>query len=290
MHPTDNEIAQIYQLWKDAFSFDDGGFTDDFFKRNFRCEYSYVMRFDGVIVACLYAYPHTMSIQDKQLPIQFISGVITKKEYRHRGYMKKLFLDVFDAHEKDCALFVLQAYNPDIYTSLGFSNRYFHYTYHITEAVKQHKSIVPVDKAEDLKHVSDLFLSNYDGFLLRDVAYYDNYIKEAAAQQMLLYGIYKQDILQGFALLSQTEATIDEIMYVDDDVRDALIAYAQTICGTIKVHSVVPLDIANGTRYEALMVRLHTSTIIKNILQRDVRTLEEVYQFCKMPLYHYGFW
>lgn len=289
MHPTKDEVQVIYKLWKEEFAFDDGGFTDDFFKRNFTLENCYVVRKDERIVATLCAFPHTMILQEKQLPTLFVSGVITLKQERHKGYMRKLFQLVFNAHQ-ECALFLLQAYHPKVYTSFDFHMMYEYQTYEFQGISTQNNEISCIHNAHDMKLLSDQFLSNYDGYVLRDEAYYENYIKEALAQDMQLYGLYTQGNLQGYARIDTNEGIIEELMYNDEKTYQALLEHALYLCNPVHVQSFVPLLEKSISKHGALMVRLHNPKVLKNILQREITTLEDVFLNTHKPLYHYGSW
>ena len=290
MHPKQFEVIQIYHLWKTYFGFDDGGSIDDYFKRNFSLEACYVLRKDGTIVACLCAHPHTMMLHGKKVNIRFISGVITKQDVRHRGYMKELFALVFQ-DDPTCALWVLQAYQPEIYASLGFVPTYFSTIYHLAAKKGVHSdSFCEINDAPALATLAATFLNDYDGYILHDAAWYENIIQETKARGGKLVGLVRQQVL-AYAICFQEENAIyiEEVMYQSLATLDELLAHLATNALPIELQSFACLPYPKQDEKCTLLVRLGNCDTLKNIEQAKITSLNDVYTNSK-TLYHYSFW
>lgn len=292
MHPEKHEVEEIYQLWKTYFGFDDGGSIDDYFKRNFTLETCYVLRKEHTIAACLCAHPHTMMLQGKQVPIRFISGVITKKEFQHRGYMKELFSLVF-ADDPKCALWVLQAYQPRIYASLGFLPTYFANVYVIEpeSLLVKNGRITEVYDTQILSTFASHYLSAYDGYIQRDEAWYENILLETQARGGKILGSFIENELTAYAICFQEEdvISIEEVMYQDIQALENLLAHITATSTPIEFVTPAYLPYAKQSDKCTLLVRLGNIETLKNIFQTNITCLKDVYIDIQ-TLYHYGFW
>lgn len=291
MHPEKHEVEEIYHLWKTYFGFDDGGSIDDYFKRNFTLETCYVLRKNNTIVACLCAHPHTMMLQGKQVPIRFISGVITKKEFQHRGYMKELFSLVF-ADDPKCALWVLQAYQPRIYASLGFLPTYFANVYEIEakDLLVENSRITEVDDTQVLSTFASHYLSAYDGYIQRDEAWYENILLETQARGGKILGSFIENELTAYAICFQEDIiSIEEVMYQDNQALENLLAHISSTSTPIELVTPAQFPYAKQGEKCTLLVRLGNVETLKNIFQTNVTCLKDVYTDTQ-TFYHYGFW
>ena len=114
--------AEIYNLWKENFAFDDDGYTDFYFNDGYEKADNYLLKHDEKIVSCLQVLHHQMSFNDDIVDYAFIVGVITAKQYRRQGYMKTLLSEVLSLIEGPLTL--IQGYKPEIYYPFGFKPQY----------------------------------------------------------------------------------------------------------------------------------------------------------------------
>lgn len=294
MHPTKQEQAEIYALWKAAFGFDDGGWIDDYFERNFRLEYCYRIRKDDEIIATLCAHPHQMILQGKQIPVRFIIGVITKEAYQHQGYMHALFEAFFARTQNETGLYILQAYQPSIYVSSGFTKNYPITLYQLQEMPTAQLAKTTRVDAYQLYQVSQTFFTQYDGYIKRDIAWYENLLIEAEKQNYRIHGVMEEDRLVGYSIARIQENgiyLIEELQYMHTTACESLLAHAKKEHSQVHVLSALPLPYAIPLQDQiSLIIRLGNTDILKNILQRDIHSLQDVYAGTHRPLYHYGFW
>lgn len=293
MHPAQTDKNELYSLWKEVFGFDDGGWIDDYFQRGFHLDTCYIRKQEGRIVSTLCAHPHRMCLENQEVRVLFIIGVITKKEDQHQGHMRALLEDFFKETSNETDLYVLQAYHPEIYTSSGFQEYYTQTIYEIEGKAIASLPITTNLNALQLYEVSTTFFNDYDGYLKRDTAWYKNLLLELAAQDYRLYGVTKHGLLQGYAL-GRVQADgifhIEELQYCNTEACESLLAYAQQAYTSVQAASYVPLPHAHPIAKEcSLMVKLGNKEALKNILQREITSLNDVYAPLQKPLYHYGF-
>lgn len=107
-------------LWEEVFEEDSKQFTDYYFANKAEKNIGYVIGkipYDAMMFRTLYS----LKIGERQRVISYIVGVATRKECRHRGYMRQLLLHSFREmyEEKEPFAFLMPA-NPAIYEPFDF--------------------------------------------------------------------------------------------------------------------------------------------------------------------------
>ena len=105
-------------LWEEVFYEDSEQFTDYYFENKAEKNVGYVIGKEPYD-AMMFRTPYQLQIGQVRLEISYIVGVATRKEYRHRGYMRNLLLHSFREmyQEKNPFTFLMPA-NPAIYRLL----------------------------------------------------------------------------------------------------------------------------------------------------------------------------
>lgn len=111
-------------LWEEVFYEDSKAFTDYYFENKAEKNIGYIY---GTFPyeAMMFRTPYQLQIGKEKREISYIVGVATRKEYRHRGYMRKLLIHSFKEmyREKQPFAFLMPA-NPAIYEPFDFSYIY----------------------------------------------------------------------------------------------------------------------------------------------------------------------
>lgn len=288
MHPNEQECILLYHLYKETFSFDDGGSIDDYFKRNFRPEYCYIVKDQGHITSMLCAHPHIMHLYGKQLPVRFISGVITRNEHRGKGWMKQIFENMIVDTQDNTSLYVLQAYQPEIYTSLGFSEHYFIKKAYWTKPASSYH-LQKITSAAALSQCALAELQYANGWMDHDEAFYINQMAEATAQQQEILGHIQNQELRSFARLSisQDQVTIEELRAQTKYDQQSLLSQLRN--RWTQVAYTEQCTEKDSDCMCNLMVRLGNKNLCTDILQREISTLDDIYKK-DQPYTHYGWW
>lgn len=288
MHPAEAEVPFIHRLYQKTFAFDDGGTIDPYFQHHFHPEHCWVVREGEQIVSLLCAHPHRMVFSSGFLPVRFISGVITITTKRRQGYMRRCF----EALEKDtqdsCALYVLQAYHPEIYIPLGFTQRYFiRYLPYQGEPLPDHCTIIT--SSDELADCAQAALRRWEGWMDHDAAFYEAQLTEAAALKQPLLGFYRHGKLAAFARLSPSGNITAAEEILGRSERDC-----QQLLGQLKTrfpHLVytVPQSAKMPHTQGNLMVKMGNAALCSERLKRTVTSCDDLY-LPAQSYYHYGWW
>lgn len=107
-------------LWEEVFYEDSVQFTDYYFQNKVEKNIGYVIG-QAPYDAMMFRTPYPLQVGKEQREISYIVGVATRKEYRHRGYMRKLLMHSLEEmyREKEPFAFLMPA-NPAIYEPFDF--------------------------------------------------------------------------------------------------------------------------------------------------------------------------
>ena len=79
-------------LYKEAFPEDTEKFVDFYYTCKTRDNQILALEQDGELVSMVHLNPYTMIVNGFETPVNYIVAVATRKEYRHRGYMRLLLV------------------------------------------------------------------------------------------------------------------------------------------------------------------------------------------------------
>lgn len=121
IHRIEGEICKSTRpLWEEVFDEDSPKFTEYYFEHKAKENIGYVLG-QFPYKSMMFRTPYLLQIGEQRRMISYIVGVATKKEWRHRGYMRKLlgyaFREIYQ--EKEPFTFLMPA-NPAIYEPFGF--------------------------------------------------------------------------------------------------------------------------------------------------------------------------
>lgn len=211
-------------LWEEVFSQDSKQFLDYYYQYKAPEARVYVILEGQNIISMLHLNPYRVSCHGEEKKSYYIVGVATKKEYRHRGYMRRLLCSaIADSKQEGCPFLFLMPANPAIYEPFGFRYGYRHLTYQpsallpkkrIMEAMEWGRSdrIMAGDQAlvlevyrnqsenglsvnaDDLTAFADHELRwRFHVFCVHDRAYFDRLQKELRSENGDLFLIYRQE-------------------------------------------------------------------------------------------------
>ncbi len=218
---TAKDKEQIHALWKEAFSFDDGGYTKFFFDRYYKNEHAFVLKEDKQVLASMIKAPHWMMLHGKMIQASMISGAVTHPEHRSKGYFHQLMAAVLDECEHQELVTVIQAYDPELYKEFGFEEVYPRKQLLIKRQDVPQMSDSGMTYRLDYKNlvkVYSQFTAKFDGFMVRDEAYFRDLSFEVEAQGGKIVTCYDtQGEISGYAVLYLIDGilTIQEIVYLD---------------------------------------------------------------------------
>lgn len=114
------ECKTTRSLWEEVFYEDSVQFTDYYFENKADRNIGYVI---GQVPydAMMFRTPYKLQIGNEQREISYLVGVATRKECRHRGYMRELLMHSFrEMYEEKQPFTFLMPANPAIYEPFDF--------------------------------------------------------------------------------------------------------------------------------------------------------------------------
>lgn len=109
------------ELWEEAFPEDSQSFDDYYFSEKLKENRILVRTEDGQIAAMLHRNPYRIYIRGQRQSCDYIVGVATRQDKRHRGYMRQLLERVFqDMTEEQMPFCFLMPADPAIYQPFDF--------------------------------------------------------------------------------------------------------------------------------------------------------------------------
>ena len=177
-------------LWEEVFYEDSAQFTDYYFGHKAEKNIGYVIG-QNPYDAMMFRTPYVLKIGEEQREISYIVGVATRKECRHRGYMRQLLMHSFREmyREKNPFTFLMPA-NPAIYEPFDFKYVYERDVWEFKEA----ESVIEILEAITSCEKEDY--SNEKNFIIKAVIKKENVSDEDNLElKATEYGVLKQ--LQG---------------------------------------------------------------------------------------------
>ena len=204
---------KLRPLWEEVFHEDSKEFTDYYFREKAHRNHGYVLRKGEAAAAMLYLSPYPMMIRTGDSfscrEINYIVGVATKAEYRHRGCMDRLLKEALqDMYGKGHPFTFLMPADPEIYYPYQFA-----YIYSRAERCMPRR--LPggfrlcgsLGSGTDLRHLADFARNclerDYDMFIRRDEAYFGLMEKELKAQRGGIYLKEGTNGIEGYYLYTQ---------------------------------------------------------------------------------------
>ena len=116
------EFGACRPLWQEAFPEDSREFADYYFDKKL-CQSAVLVKEDdtGRIVTMAHMNPYRVNVGKKMWKLDYIVGVATAADSRHRGHMRDVLMRMLgDMHQDRKPFCYLMPASPDIYRPFGF--------------------------------------------------------------------------------------------------------------------------------------------------------------------------
>lgn len=121
---TKEDIPFLKHAWKVCFD-DPDAFIQWNFRENFSCEDTLIAMVDGQPASNLQLMPHRVVLRGVAYDINYVSGVATLPEFRHRGLVRELFGAAFlEMKRRKQAFSLLVPFNYEFYEKFGYRKCY----------------------------------------------------------------------------------------------------------------------------------------------------------------------
>ncbi len=248
------------ELWKECFPEDSESFRRYYFKEKIRDSRVLVCEQDGNIISMLHRNPYRISMRGNVQTCDYIVGVATAKEERHKGHMRSLILSAFrDMYEEKMPFTFLMPAREAIY--LPFDFRFIfdqpRWVLKYSAGIRR----VPWENGElleDLAQWQNAWLKRqFEVFAVRDPEYLSRMQKELASEDGVCRLIYDDDWFVGM----ESEWGIGEremrYLYTGDRYR-SLAGSKPAIMGRIIClpEFVRPIHLSEECPYEEITVEI----------------------------------
>lgn len=138
-----DKAADIKQIWRERFG-DSRHWMNEVFSRVYNDRDALGLEYDGRIVSSMLLRPMTLSYRGKEMPVGYIYGAATLKQFQGRGFMSNLMVNALaTARSRGMAVVMLHPSRRRLY---GFYARFgFSTTLYIDEQRYTAAHIFPVD-------------------------------------------------------------------------------------------------------------------------------------------------
>lgn len=121
----DHEKIRSRNLWEEAFPEDSQSFDDYYFTEKVKDNRILVLENNGQIDSMLHLNPYLLQVKDFRWRIDYIVGVATRADCRHRGYMRRLLGRMMaDLRVENMPFCFLMPADEAIYRPFGFTYIY----------------------------------------------------------------------------------------------------------------------------------------------------------------------
>ncbi len=297
-----SDTETLYHQWKEVFKFDDYGSIDAYFEYVFKPKNCYVLIIDNQIVSSLMVHPKQMVLHQKIVDVAFIVGVYTIEEYRHQGHMKTLMNYVLKDLEYNYLLTVTQAYSPELYAQFGFEPVFQQRVYQVKRSMIKPMDSVGIRISQELKDNVQLyqyFTKFFNGYFVRDEAYYETMMKVVAAengQYVSLYNQQQEMVAHLRMVVHDQEVIVDEVLYKDTASMIKILSYVMSKYPRLEVHvsMVENLEKLMGAihlRNEAsMLVKLNDSQLFDRLFKVKVKSADSAMKAFSKPLFNTDFY
>ncbi len=288
--------TNIYHIWKQLYSHDDGGSIDFFFEHYYDECQTYLIKENDEIISGVCVFHHPIHLMNRILEVSYLVGIFTIESHQQQGYMKKLLHQVLDVESHQTLMTFLMAYQPKVYQSFGFKPLVDHQIVSLSGSMISPVSTMNITyqvSSEQLLSVYRRFMSYFDGYKARTTQDFDSLKLDMQAQHGKVVGYVEKDNLLGYMayILHDQQIEILEITYFDVDTLMRLLYFASNINQSIKVH------ISAQERWERifpkanidikpfLYARVNDIELFNDCYNSSVLSVSEIKNLVKKPLF-----
>ena len=293
-----NDKNEVYEIWKHTCSIMDRSELNHYFKNIYDQGSTIVVNQDDRIISTIHFQSHVMTFKKKRLCMNYLLGMATLPDYRMRGHMGELMDSVMDESSHRYLFTVMKAFHPQLYEKFGFETVCWHKQYHISAKAFSKIDSQGVSRrftAQELLGIYEQFTAHFDGYMIRDLAYYEQLIQRSLGGSLRLCVFRnEQDEIRGYAFYqeNETEVEVREIMYLDSVALGKMLRFIIRMRDYItvntstseKLEKMFPMAIPK--RVPFLMAKLHQKELFNKLYGVQINNAKEAFQLLDKPMYY----
>lgn len=295
-YATNDDLQEIKNIWDICFDFDNNGYNDHFFKKLFKPEDTIVVCNDKDIMSVGCRSKHVYMINGKALKGSFIYGIATDKQYRNNGFMNKILTNMIDQAQYQELITFIQGYDPKIYEKYGFEPIYYKTKYTLE---KSKNTIYNIDSCTDHVSNNDLLslyiniMKRFNGYMIRDLNYYELYKQELKSQNGNIIATYDKDKITGYmsVIKKGQEITIEECLYLDAKSLLILLSFAFRLAPKVYLNLTIYENVeslfnfSNKQVYPDTLMRINDLSLFNKLYEIEAKDLKDAMNLFKKPLF-----
>lgn len=240
---SEKDTKQIKELW--AYCFDDSSeFIDFYFSTSYKPENTLVYDDKGCVQSCLQLLPYKIQMRGNPVDICYIVGVATWPEYRGKGHVSELLRQAIELMvDRGVYISILLPFQYEFYRRYGWEICYSLLTYKdininipkIDQSNIQYEKIDINEHAVDLADCYAKFMSQFNGYIARDLNNWLKILKDADLDNGRGYIIKEDSKIKGYILytIQDKALRILEFIYTDAAAKTALLHLALSHKGQV---------------------------------------------------------
>lgn len=287
----DSEKLITRKLWEDVFTEDSIEFLNYYYEYKCRDNIIYIIKKDNKVVAMLQRNPYVMKVNGTEVVSDYIVGVATDKDFRHKGLMSRLIKNsINDMSEQGKAFTFLMPAAEAIYTPFGFRFVYSQPVYKSTvnsrEGVPENDTrvidekemyvVVPMTDAlfdRFSGQINRHLEQSYDVFAVRTKGYFEDLTEQYKSDGGKVCCILSEDKLAVYFSwwLTDKGAEITELICFDSDRASVITCIKDYFRKTYQVDNfVVRGEVPESCEYEnRIMIRITNVQSMLELIRSD---------------------
>lgn len=248
-------------LWRICFN-DTEEFIRFYFERKYKDENTIGIEENGQIVSVLQMLPYTMTWNQQEVPVSYISGASTHPDARNKGLMQKLLTEAFFTMKNRKFIFSIlipqEDWLYDYYSQAGYAPvfRYTSENYYLP-VYHKHPAVTALTAAQTLAQRQELYKYFNRNMLRRpncvqhssedfDIILEDLYL--SGGSLLVFRHPSGQPGGMAFTLPTTDNIRINELLYDSEEEKSALLNTAAGIWHTNEISCKVPARSGHSSR------------------------------------------
>lgn len=289
--------TQVYELWKASYPNQNPGYLTYYFKMLFDQGICLLQEQDDRIISSLQMNEHVIAFANKKVSIVYFLGVSTLPDYRRRGHMRALMESALDEASHNYLFTFIKAFNPKLYAPYGFETIYSHRHYLIkpqdlNKVSSMHTQLEAT--AAQLCNAYRRFTLKFDGYYIRDVAYYERLLEELTLKEKhmivyrdpiqgvcgyLIYQIVKDEIQVKEAIYLESISLMRMLRAIRQEEKEIMIEVSE------KEHLEKIFPLAIPKKQGFMMVRVNNYELFNKYFNQNAKNPKEAFAMLKKPLW-----
>jgi predicted GNAT family N-acyltransferase len=234
-----NRKEQTKKLWTNSFD-DTPEFVNFFFDRIYSEQYNITIEVDNQVVSALQVIPFLLKTGAKTLPVSYLYGICTDKNFRKQGMMKQLMSKTHKLlMSKGYAATILipaEEYLFDIYGKFGYKTVFYKsYTELKLNNFSQNTETKIVELSQNLQaEAFDFFKNQYlkiETTVLPTENYFHWLCDSFCLDKKKIFITLQKEKIVGIMFLSEHNVVL-ELLAQDNQIELSMIEFVLQLCNT----------------------------------------------------------